>query len=732
MNKLPVSELFADLTSGRIVPIFSTAVIAAILFVILEVSFAAMVFSGSLSTLATQGAGLTLCGGFLICLFAALTSSFKSVVSQPQDAPVAVLAAITLSIAATLGEKASMDAKFMTVAAVLALSSFLSGAAFMIIGKFRLANVLRFMPFPVVGGFLAGTGWLFVAGGMAVMCGMPVTLDTISRLTAPEMLLRWLPGLVYGLVLFAVTLRYSHFLIVAGTLVVGIALFYIAFALVGMSPDAARAAGLLVSGVPANGLWPPFALKDLALIDWSAVLQQLPGMLSVVLIAVIGMLLNMSGIELAAGEETDMNKEFVTGGMCNCLVGFGGCFPGYPSISLSLLGLKTGVQSRLTGVFTALILGGVLFAGGRLLEYFPKALLGGMLLLLGFSLIHEWIVEGRKRLPAPDYLIVCAIFLVVGFFGFLHGVALGLVSAVIFFVIRFSRVPVIGAEFSALDRHSHKGRSVPHRKLLSINGERIRGYELTGYIFFGSASALVDSLKSVLTSQSHPDFMLLDFARVSGFDISAVNNFQRFSLNAGAANATLVVTAAPERFIETLKRNLSKRAIANMVFFDDLDGGLEWCEDRVIEHSFSKSNDHSALRDELFERSVDDFMAHLELQTRFEDLVEQLLPWVEHRENPAGSIILNKGDQCPGLFLLTHGTAMEVEPETGVRVRSLMPGGVIAAAAGFGTYTAPATILTDSDCKLAFLSADACRLLERENPNLAIALHGFLIQHGGR
>jgi SulP family sulfate permease len=704
----------------------------AILFVIYEVSFAAMAFTGSNSILATRGAGLALCGGFILCLFAALTSSFKVTVSQPQDASAAVLSTVALAIAAALGEKTSLDAKFMTIAAALALSAFLTGAAFIIIGRFRLANVLRFMPFPVVGGFLAGTGWLFAAGGMAVMCGMPVSPGTLSRLAAPDMILKWMPGVVYGIILFAVTLRYSHFLIMPGSLAVGVALFYIGFTVCGMSPDAARAAGFLVSGVPANGLWPPFTLNDLGLIDWPTVWLQLPGMLAAVLITVTGMLLNMSGIELAVGEEMDLNKEFVTGGVGNCLVGFGGSFPGYPSVSLSLLSLKTGVQSRFTGIITACILGGALLVGGRLLEYFPKALLGGMLLLLGFSLINEWIVEGRKRLPAPDYLIVVAIFLAVGIFGFLHGVALGLVSAVIFFVIRFSRVPVIKTEFSALDRRSVKGRSVHNRTLLNMNAERIRGYELTGYIFFGSAAALVDSLKSVFASQPHPDFILLDFAHISGFDISAVNNFQRFSLNAGAANTTIVVTAAPERFTKTLKRNLSKRAMENMAFFHDLDHGLEWCEDQLIERTLSKSEDHASIRDELFDRSVDDMIAHLECQAAFEDLVDRLSPWIEYRANQAGSTILNKGEPGLGLYLLIHGTATEVDPDTGLRVRGLMHGSVIAAAAAFGGYMAPTTIRADSDCKLAFLSADACRELERQDSSLAITLHGFLIQDGCR
>ncbi len=728
MTKSLVSELSADATSEKMLSALSTGVVAAILYVIFELLFAAMIYSGSLSPLATRGAGLTLCGGFLLCLFAALTSGFKATVSMPQDAPAAVLSTMALTIAATLGEGASMDAAFMTVAAVLALSAFLTGIAFIVIGRFRLANLLRFMPFPVVGGFVAGIGFLFIVGGMAVMCGIPVSLNTLSRLAAPDMILKWLPGVAYGVVLFAITLRYSHFLILPGSLVAGMALFYMAIAVCGMSIDGAKAVGLLVSGVPADGLWPAFTLKDLTLIDWPAVRQQLPGVFAVVLVTVVGMLLNVSGIELAAGEEMDMNAEFMSGGIGNCLSGLGGCFPGYPAISLSLLGLKTGADTRLTGVVTALIVGGVLFIGGRLLEFFPKTLLGGMLLFLGFSLIHEWIVTSRKRMPLPDYLIVVSIFLVIGVFGFLQGVAFGLVAAVIFFVIRFSRVPVIKSEFTALNRRSVKERSVPHRKLLSAGGERIRGYELTGYLFFGSTTTLLESLNGALSSEPHPDFILLDMTHISGFDISAVNNFQRFALNAGAADTAVAVTAAPDCFIEAMKQSVSNKAMQNITIFQDLDRGLEWCEEKLIERLFSAKTDDASMRDALFHQSVDDFMAYLERQEHFEHLVDCLSPWLEHREYSIGSVILKKGEPVKGLYLLTCGTATENDPDTGIRMRSFVPGNVIAAVAAFDNYTAPTTIQAESDCKMVFLSLDARKLLERETPSLAIALHGFLIR----
>ncbi|MEW6368914.1 MAG: SulP family inorganic anion transporter [Acidobacteriota bacterium] len=730
MNRSLISELLEDATSKRILPAVGTGIVAAAPFIILQVSLAAMIYSGSLSALSARAAGLALCGGCLICICAALTSSFQGTVSGAQDAPAAVLSTVAVTIAATLGEQAPMEAKFMTVAAVLTLSAVLTGAVFIIIGKFHLANLLRFMPYPVLGGFLAGTGWVLVAGGVSVMCGVPVSPETFGRLVTPETVIRWLPGVAFGVALFAITRRHSHFLILPGSLAAVAALFYVLLPMTGMSLDGARAAGFLVSGVPIGRLFPPFAIGEIALIDWSVVWQQLPGMFSVALVTVVGMLLNMSGVELAAGEELDMNREFVSGGVGNCLAGVGGCFPGYPVISLTFLGVKTGARSRYTGLVVALIAAGVLVFGGRALGYFPTALLGGMLVLVGSSLIHEWLLTSRKGLPWPDYLVVVVIFLVIAARGYLEGVAVGLVATVIFFVVRFSRVPVVEIEFSALDRRSSRARSVPHRKVLSATGERVRGYALSGYIFFGSATTLVESLKGALRSEPHPDFILLDFARVSGLDVSAVKHFHRLALNASAARTTIVVTALPDHFVEALKRGLSDGVMNTLVFFTDLDRGLEWCEDQLIQRTLSNREHRASMREALFHQSVDDVMAHLEQQERFEQLLDGLAPWLEKQEHPAGSSILAKGETPAGLRLLTWGTASEIDPDTGSRVRSLSPGSVIAATAAFASYTATTTVRADSNCRTALLSPDARVLLELENPSLAIALHGFLVRSG--
>ena len=728
LGKPLLKELAEDMKSEIVLPVLNTALIAAILFVIFEMSFASMVYSGRLSEFATRGAGGLLAGGCLLCLLSSLTSTNRSTITIPQDAPAAIMATAAISISNLLGDQAPLEVHWITVAATASLSALVTGTVYIAVGRFRLASLLRFIPFPVVGGFLAGTGWLFVVGSLSVMGGESVSISTLMQWFRAEMLPKWVPGVVFGLVLFLTTQRVTHMWILPGFLAAGVILFYAVFAVYGISPSTARAAGLLVSGVPSEGLWPPFTLKELSWIDWPAVFRQVPTVLAVAMISVMGMLLNTSGIELAVGEEMDLNEECVSGGIANCFAALGGCFPGYPTIALSLLGVKVGARSRWTGITTALLIAGVLFFGGRLLEYFPKALLGGMILFLGCSLIHEWIVQGRRLLPLPDYLIVCAIFLTVGLVGFLQGVALGLFAAVVFFVVRFSKVSVIKTEFSALDRRSIKDRPIPHRKILEERGDRIKGFELTGYIFFGSSTTLMNTLKKMLTPEHRPDAILLDFAEVSGFDISAVVNFRRFVLLAASMNVRLVFTAASDRLVESLKRQLPQPILNQSLFFPHINQGLDWCEERLIEETLSEDEHREAIRERLFQESVEELLTHLERQERFEILVERMRPWLNVQQLPAGTTILQPEAICPGLYLLLSGKATEFDPQKEIPLRNLGQGAVLAAQAAFQPSSVKTVFIADTDCETALLTLEKRRRLEQEDPELALAFHGYLVQ----
>ncbi len=207
MKKDEVKELVDDLTSNKIIPILSMAVVMGILLIIFEVSFASMIFSGELTPLASRAAGLTMAGAFFICLIGSVCSSFKGIIPLPQDAPTAVLSIMAVSVAAAIGPDGSLQEKFMTVTAAIALSGIFTGLCYLIVGRYRLANLLRFMPYPVVGGFLAGTGWLLVSGSLGVMCDVSLSMDNLVLLMKPQVMIKWIPGVIFAAAIFFILLK---------------------------------------------------------------------------------------------------------------------------------------------------------------------------------------------------------------------------------------------------------------------------------------------------------------------------------------------------------------------------------------------------------------------------------------------------------------------------------------------------------------------------------------------
>ena len=396
------------------------------------------------------------------------------------------------------------------------------------------------------------------------------------------------------------------------------------------------------------------AIADDTLYRWSVVATQFPSILGVMLIMLICIVLNASALELATGADMDMNRDFRAEGAACPVAGLGGSAPGCNTAAITMISHTTGAETRLTGIVVAFSVGAILIFGGDLLAMLPTQLLGGLVLYIGLGLLNDWLVGSRKTLPWTDYGIVLVISLVIGVFGFIEGVGVGLVAAVIFFVVRFSGVDVIGTSFTARDRHSKRTRSATHRAILGHNGERVHAHRLRGYIIFGNASPLGDRLKQALNADPPPLCLLLDFAAVSGFDVSAANIMFRSVRTAHARGTRIVLSAMAEHVRSILRRGLPASEWRNLMFEEDIDRGLERCEDLVIAEWDRPHAGSEDARDALFGLSIDHAVHELERQVRFEALSERLGPWLRDRSYAAGETIVARGAKQEGMQLLTQ------------------------------------------------------------------------------
>src|SRR5262249_39756528 len=153
--------------------------------------------------------------------------------------------------------------------------------------------------------------------------------------------------------------------------------------------------------------------------------------------------------------DIDANRELQAAGVANLLAGVMGGMVGFHSLSLSSLPLKVGVRRRWVGVVSGAVCAVTVVSGVGALSYLPKPVLGGVLLFLGLLFLVEWVYEGWFRLSRPDYVVMVVILGVIGTVDYIPGIGVGIIAAVIMFVVNYSRVDVVKHVLSGANHQSN-------------------------------------------------------------------------------------------------------------------------------------------------------------------------------------------------------------------------------------------------------------------------------------
>ncbi|WP_017305634.1 SulP family inorganic anion transporter [Spirulina subsalsa] len=551
--------------------------VTGIIGVIRGISYAALIFSGSLAEHLNLGVGIAVYSTAAISIIVALMSSLPGMIATPLAAPTAVLAVLAAAIAQQM-QNDPTEVMLLTVIAAIALGSLCTGLFLFLLGICQLGKVISIIPYPVVGGFMAGTGWLLVRGGVQVTCEHPLTWQELPSLLDWSILSHWGVGLVFALLLLWLTQRYRHYLIMPGTLISAIALFYLTLLLTHTPLDLARTQGWLLGPFPAGGLWHPLTFSQLPTIHWGLLGQQWGTVATLMFISLVSLVLTNSGIELAVEREIDLNQELQAVGMANIAAGLGGGMAGNQALPSTILVHKMSAAHRLAGVFKTIPCATVLILGAHFLEFFPKPILGALLFYLGLDLLLQWVYQAAFKFPLWDYGIILLILIIINTVGFLQGVLVGIALSLLLFVIQYSQVNIIRPDCSLSPSTPPQNTSLLELEESVTN--HLYYLPLQGFIFFATANQLLDTVQhEVMAARPHPlRFILLDFQHVTGIDSSTVLNLSKIKKIAanhqiilGFIGLNIQVKALLIRG-QILEENNSR-----IKEFSDLKSGLTWC-----------------------------------------------------------------------------------------------------------------------------------------------------------
>jgi SulP family sulfate permease len=715
------SALAHELSPAVLVPAITAGLIAGVLAIILQISFAVLIFVGDLSPMLGRGIGLALFSGFVLALVVAVMSSFPVSIASPQDSPAAILGLLAISISALLSESRDTPATYATVISALAVTTMFTGAFFFGLGQFRLGRLVRFIPYPVIGGFLAGTGWLLLQGGVNVMTGAQLTPEWVYLLSQPTVIIRWLPGIFLACVLLIVLRRWTHGLVTPAIIFIAILLFYFAITMGGLSIEQARDRSWMLGPFPPGSLFQfltPTAFLDA---NWTVVLRQADKIAAVILVSVVALLLNASGIELAARRDVDFNRELKAAGLANFIAGLGAGLPGYHLLGATTLSHRLGARSRMTGITAALLIGFTLLFGASLLEYFPRPVLGGLLAYFGISFLVEWLYDAWFKLPHLDYALIVVILVVIAVFGFLPGVGVGIVIAMLLFIVNYSRIRVVKHSLTGESFRSQVDRSPTERALLRDHGEQLLILQLQEFIFFGTGQGLLDQIRIRIqdTTRVPLRFIVMDFRRVPGLDSSAVASFLRMQQLTQAQQIELVLTDVRVEIQEQLARGgMSSGSESNIHYFESLDHGVEWCEDRILEEASTPGSAEPLT----FHAQLAQVLPNANDTTRLDRYMRRI-------QVPAETTLLQQGEGAHALYFIESGeVSVELKLAEGktVRLRTIHHGTVVGEVAMYLGGVRTASVVTLEPTIAYRLTSAAIAEMEQNDPDLAAALHKWI------
>ena len=680
-------------------------------------SFSALLFAGELAAGLPMALWGFMVSTALVTLLSGFTTTLPPVLAGPRNPAVAVMAVLAATVAAAAHGKGLAAADVARhVLLALALASALTGVLIWTLGAFHLGQAVRFVPYPVIAGFLAASGLLLIVGGLEVAAGARFGIGGAGWLAGAAPL-RIAITLAFALLL----LRLRRTSLGAGALpaviVMAAAAIDLGLWLAGVGAEAGW--HLAAAGGGAVG-WSPLA--SLGGIDWEIIGAAGVEIATIAGVSTAALLLDVSSLEVQRRVQADMDTEFRINGAANlAVVAVGGLSVGH-ALNPSRLIDALGGQGRSAGLAGGLFIGLVLASGLDLASLVPRPVLGGLLVFLGAGVLTEALkVPGRRS--RPELALTLLIMGTIVGLGYLTGIVLGFVGACLLFAARYSRIGVIRrhvtrAEFAApVERRPEIGR------LLTEQGARIHVLWLSGFIFFGSSNGLYESIRRATTAQGLAGrrWVVLDCSAVTGIDASAVLSFQKLANWAAASDVTLVFAAASQGLAAELTAAGMLGGSGPAHHFATRNEALEWAENELVATMATGTGVDAGLN----------FVRWLAGEIGAAPAQRLISAHLERRELGAGDVVCAFGAPSDTIELVATGSIAVIVPGIGgraIRVRRMMGNTVVGEMGFFRELPRAASVMAEEAAVVYVMSRATYARLLADEPHLCALFLQFVVR----
>ena len=466
-------------------------------------------------------------GAILVGFFAALFGGTPSQISGPTGPMIVVFAGVFASL--------SGDISLVFATVVLA------GVIQIVFGVLGFGQYIRLVPYPVVSGFMSGIGCIIIALQLARLFGhepegggtIPALMEVPAAVMDPNIGALGV-GLLTLLMVFTWPASWGRYLpgplaaLITGTVV-------------SLWLSDVPVLGAIPTGLP-EFIMPTFTSGTLLIVFEAALILAILGAIDSLLTSLVA--------DNMTRTRHHSNRELIGQGVGNMAAGFFGGIPGAGATMRTVVNIRTGGVTKISGMLHSVLLLAVVVILAPLASKIPHAVLAGILVKVGYDIIDFSYLKRAHRGPRFDLALMVMVLSLTVFVDLITAVVAGVVVAAVAFVKQVADSQLSAAAGNGDD--SADGLADRETAILQECGDRLTYFDFGGPLSFGAAADLGHHVRERISPKHHTS-IVLDFSRVPFVDVSAARAVETIAVDAAHAGKHLYVCGINDDVLNSLE-----------------------------------------------------------------------------------------------------------------------------------------------------------------------------------
>ena len=470
----------------------------------------------------------------------------------------------------------------------LLIATIMAGILLIFMGLFRLGNVIKFVPYPVIIGFTAGIAVTIFTTQMNDLFGMGIQ-DAPANFIHKWICyfehwrdINWWAFAVGVVSLLIIVFSTKMSKKIPGSLVAIVLMTLIVWLLreFGGVTSITTIGDLytLPDGMPAPHL-PALHLAEGETL-FNLVRDLFPSAFTIAMLGAIESLLSAMVADGVIGDKHNSNTELIAQGVANVVVPFFGGIPATGAIARTMTNINNGGRTPIAGIIHAVVLLLVLLFLGPLVGMIPMACLAGVLIVVSYNMSGWRSFLWLAKAPKSDFIVMLVTFVLTVIFDLTIAIEVGLLLAVILFLKRTNEATVIRSFSDEIDPTYHNDVRLHGNDLDMLHiPPHTEVYEIDGPYFFGIANKF-DEISQRIGADGQK-VRILRMRKVSFMDSTGIHNLEQLYLRSQRCGMTLVLSGVNTHVFKTLEKSGLVQLIGRENIRDHINGALARAEEIV-------------------------------------------------------------------------------------------------------------------------------------------------------